>query len=110
MLLVNTHTGGVVHKIEGLIPGKSPIRCLGWGLSLSNPSAAKSRIKSSTNGITLEALIDHGFQGSILDLPPDLPAELAGLDVEALLPKISPLLPLNRELVFGIFMNREQLG
>lgn len=104
MLLVNTHTGGIVHKIEALASEETSIKCLEWGLSLSNPSAAKSRINSSVNGITLETLIDHGFQGSTLDLPPDLPAELAGLDVEALLPKMSPLPVLNRELVC-IFVN-----
>ena len=97
LLLVNTHTGGIVQKLQITKTEESSIRYLAWGLSLTDPSITRHQIQAGNSKVTLENLLDQGFRGNTLEIPPDLPAELAALDVETLLPKMSPIPAMSRE-------------
>ena len=97
LLLMNTHTGGIVQKLQITKTGESLIRYLAWGLSLTDTSITRHQIQAENSKITLESLLDQVFQDTSVELPPDLPAELAALDVETLLPKMSPIPAMNRE-------------
>ena len=44
-----------------------------------------------SGGMSLEEIINRNPQTKALDTVPDLPSDLAFLDVEASLPKLSPL-------------------
>ena len=52
----------------------------------------KTYIEGKKEEATIEDVLSRGLQGLLLsDLPRDLPADLANLDVEAVLPKLSTL-------------------
>ena len=63
--------------------------CLGWGVNFTNSQEAQARIDASEN--TLDDLLGHTLRAHVPGAAPDLPRELALLDVESTLPKLSPL-------------------
>lgn len=89
------------------------VRCIGWGLNFIDVEAVKSRTRKATRGFDLEteewddtkddADIDDFLQRQpdlqALDCAPDLPDQLAVMDVETLLPKL-PAIPLPPTLPF----------
>lgn len=98
------------------------VRCIGWGLNFIDVAAVKRRTGSERNGTTsaqndtfgiptteewdafkddttLEDFLQRQPDFQTLDIAPDLPDQLAMMDVEALLPKL-PAIPLPPALPF----------
>ena len=117
--LVSAETGKVGLKDLGL-PGeagrdgfKGRVKCIGWGLNFIDVDAVKGRTKKAAQGFDLstdewdekkdEADVEDFLQRqpdmNALDCVPDLPDQLAVVDVETLLPKL-PAIPLPPALPF----------
>ena len=97
MSLVESHTGKIVHQISCAKSSESRICCLGWGFSVTDPSATKLLIEQLRDRLNLDDFLDHGVSPLASNSPTDLPSELAFLDVEGLLPKLSVLPPSGKE-------------
>jgi hypothetical protein len=127
--LVNAETGKVAcrdlmlpisgEKGEGGEEKVLPrVKCMGWGLNFIDVEAVKRRVGSRTNGAddafgqpttdewdafkdetTIEDFLQRQPDFHSLDIAPDLPDQLAMMDVETLLPKL-PAIPLPPALPF----------
>lgn len=87
--LNNAHTGKAVHQIDCSEYSQSPICCLGWGINFTDSNQVRVQVKNLRNGLTLDDLINQNPQTKTTNRVPDLPLDLAFLDVEASLPKLS---------------------
>lgn len=89
--LTNSHTGKVVHQIDCSVYSKSQICCLGWGFNLTNGKKISLELGKLKDHVTLDDMIAQNPRVTSVDSVPDLPLDLALLDAEASLPKLSPL-------------------
>lgn len=64
---------------------------MGWGINFTEPSRVNDRVNKLKGELTLDDVISRNPLAKELDVVPDLPVDLAFLDVEASLPKLSPL-------------------
>ncbi|KAJ4320944.1 hypothetical protein N0V94_003120 [Neodidymelliopsis sp. IMI 364377] len=119
--LVGSETGKVGLRDLGLPAEASKpedgsagrVKCIGWGLNFIDVEAVKSRTKrlvqgfdlstedwdESRDGAELEDFLQRQPDTQTLDCAPDLPNQLAVMDVETLLPKL-PAIPLPPALPF----------
>ena len=93
MQLTNAHTGKVVHYIDCASHSKSQICCLGWSINSTRYQEIELSIRNLGPDTSLDEIFNRGNLGLGHDEPPDLPLDLAFLDVEAMLPKLSTLAP-----------------
>ena len=89
--LTNAHTGKTVHQIDCSAYSQSPICCLGWGINFTDGNKVSLELDKLKDAVTLDDLIGQNPRSTSVDNMPDLPLDLALLDVEACLPKLSPL-------------------
>ena len=89
--LTNAHTGKVAHQIDCSVYSRSQICCLGWGISFTDGNKVGSELDKYKDKVTLDDMICQNSRVKSMDIVPDLPLDLALLDVEACLPKLSPL-------------------
>lgn len=89
--LTNAHTGKVVHQIDCSAYSKSQICCLGWGINFTDDNKIRLDLDRFKDEVTLDDKISQNPRVKCMDAVPDLPLDLALLDVEASLPKLSPL-------------------
>ncbi|KAM0799702.1 anaphase-promoting complex, cyclosome, subunit 4-domain-containing protein [Usnea florida] len=89
--MTNAHTGKVVHLIDCSEYSKSQICCLGWGINLTDANKVSLELDKFKVEVTLDDVISQNPRMRSLKTVPDLPLDLAMLDVEASLPKLSPL-------------------
>lgn len=92
-------------------PGR--VKCIGWGLNFIDTNSVKARTKKATQGFDLstedwedakdgadiEDFLQRQPDLQALDCAPDLPDQLAIMDVETMLPKL-PAIPLPPVLPF----------
>ena len=90
--LTNAHTGKVVHQIDCTSHSQSKICCLGWSINSTSNQSMNLPMSGSGPDISLENLLSRGNRSNTTDEPLDLPSDLAFLDVEAMLPKLSSLM------------------
>jgi hypothetical protein len=64
---------------------------LGWGINFTDTHAVRARLEKSGMEKDLDDVLSEGTQSSILDSLTDLPLDLAFLDIEGILPKLSTL-------------------
>lgn len=91
LTLTNAHTGKVVHQIDCSAYSKSQICCLGWGINFTDGNKVSLELAKFKDEVTLDDTISQNPRVKLMDPLPDLPLDLALLDVEASLPKLSPL-------------------
>ncbi|KAK3168298.1 hypothetical protein OEA41_004745 [Lepraria neglecta] len=91
LTLTNAQTCKVVHQIDCSAYSKSPICCLGWGANFTDSNKVSQQINKLKGELSLDDVISHNPQTKAIDSVPDLPLDLAFLDVEASLPKLSVL-------------------
>lgn len=118
--IISAETGKILQKdmpLPSKVPGSSRIRCIGWGVNFIDVDAVKARTgvpkKKNREGMntldftatmtddwdsmkhdtTLDDFLQRQPDLQALDMAPDLPNQLALMDMEALLPKL-PALPL----------------
>ena len=89
--LTSAHTGKIIHYIDCSAYSKSRICCLGWGVNFTDTKRMTEQIKDLEGEITLDDIISRNPQIKAIDAIPDLPMDLAFLDIETSLPKLSPL-------------------
>lgn len=90
LYLTNAHTGKVVHQLDCTTRSASPICCLGWGINVTGDY----KINHERHEVGPEASSDDLLGQAVKresDTLPNLPRDLAFLDVEALLPRLSSL-------------------
>ena len=80
-----------MHQIDCSSHSASQICCLGWGIHFTDSPALRNQLDKSGTEKTLDDMWVEGTQSSILDSLSDLPLDLAFLDVEGTLPKLSTL-------------------
>lgn len=99
--LINTDSSKIIHQIDvgpggsaktvtwGRLAQHQDVTCLGWGVNFTDSAQAKARV--DTTGSTLEELLGRASLDSTEESFSDLPRELALLDVETTVPKLSTL-------------------
>lgn len=85
--LISAQTGKPVHRIRSPAFPKASICCLGWGLNFTY----KNGPANLGTVVDLDEVLSRGPQAQPSNIPPDLPTELAFLDVEGILPRLSTL-------------------
>ena len=91
IFLTNVNTGKTMHQLDCMVHSPSSFSCLGWGVNFSDSTAVRKRIEVAENSYELDDLLRQGPDTKSSSEAPDLPAELAFLDVESCLPKLSLL-------------------
>ena len=93
LLLANVNTGKVVHQIDCSAHSKSQICCLGWGMHFTDGNTVGPELDKLKEKLTVDDMINQNPGVNSKCTVPDLPLDLALIDVEASLPKLSPLPP-----------------
>jgi anaphase-promoting complex subunit 4 len=92
--LYSAYSGKSVHQLNSDAASESKLSCLGWAVNFADNRATHKRLHDSNGELSLDNLLNPTLQSSGLQyLTTDLPRELALLDLEASLPKLS-ILPL----------------
>ena len=81
----------MVHQIDCSAYSKSQICCLGWGINFTDGNKPGSELNKVKQEVILDDVLSQSSRVKSMDTVPDLPLDLALLDVEASLPKLSPL-------------------
>jgi anaphase-promoting complex subunit 4 len=86
--LLGLENSKAVHQIPVCGAGKTKITCIGWARNHAGkrPVASTKDAASAWHSLSLQGLNVNEKQGTL-----DLPRELAFLEVETALPKLSPL-------------------
>lgn len=102
--IINSYSGKTVHHYpvsspqgdtSAAGPDKQPakITCLGWGVNFTDTKSAQRHLDDAAGQLTIDDLMSpntHPSKAASL-LKADLPRELASLDIESSLPKLSTL-------------------
>lgn len=102
--IINSYSGKTVHHYsvcpiqgdvssKGYDKGLAKITCLGWGVNFTDIKSAQRHLDDAAGQLTVEDLLSpniHPSKAASL-LKADLPRELASLDIESSLPKLSTL-------------------
>lgn len=69
------------------------ITCIGWGVNFTDSKAAQNHLREANGDVSVEDLLapDTDPVKAAIQLKADLPRELALLDVESSLPRLSTL-------------------
>ncbi|KAF7117392.1 hypothetical protein CNMCM5793_006294 [Aspergillus hiratsukae] len=95
--LISSYSGKTVHHYPAAQPGAHAqpvsITCLGWGVNFTDSKAAQRHLREAAGQLTVSDLLAPDTQPSKAAalLKADLPRELALLDIESSLPKLSTL-------------------
>ena len=65
--------------------------CLGWGVNFTDAHNTRKQLEELNGESTLDDVLQKGLQSIMPDSVLDLPSELAFLDIEGILPKLSVL-------------------
>lgn len=80
-----------MHQIDCSAHSASQVCCLGWGVSFTDAKAVRKHLNELGGGVTLDDVLSQGIQINASDALPNLPMDLAFLDAEGTLPKLSTL-------------------
>ena len=89
--LTSAHTGKAIHQMNFVFHSTSQICCLGWSINSTANQRTPQSPSSLGHDTSLDDLLTRRGKTLAPDEAPDLPADLAFLDVESLLPRLSPL-------------------
>lgn len=89
--LTNAHTGKLMHQIDFTAHVNSQICCLGWGVNSGDVFTLRTTFENVGGELSLDNPLDQRNKGVRSHLPSDLPGDLAFLDIEQVLPRLSPL-------------------
>ena len=81
----------MVHQVDCSAYSKSQICCLGWGVNFTDGNKTGVELDKVKQEVMLDDVLSQSSGVKSMDTVPDLPLDLALLDVEASLPKLSPL-------------------
>ena len=80
-----------MHEIQGGKFSTGRISSLGWGVNATDPQVLKGALAQKDVREEVEEALNRGLKVSGLQVPFDLPTDLAFLDFADVLPKLSPL-------------------
>lgn len=86
-----------MHQIDCSSHSDSQICCLGWGVNFSDILAVRTQVEKLGSEVLLDDLLNQRINGDESKILADLPRDLAFLDVEGTLPKLSSLSPGGKE-------------
>ncbi|KAI2791078.1 hypothetical protein POX_c03933 [Penicillium oxalicum] len=96
--ILSAYSGKTVHHYHSQEqkddePPLSKVTCLGWGINFTDSKAAQKHLQNAAGHISVDDLLSSGLNPSkaAAILKADLPRELALLDIESSLPKLSVL-------------------
>ncbi|KAL8656732.1 MAG: hypothetical protein Q9210_000073 [Variospora velana] len=89
--IASAHTGKVIYDKDAGIPSKTPICYIGWATNLTATPHVQTAISKFEDSMTLDAFIASTKETNDSQYLPDLPTELAFIDVVSTLPKLSTL-------------------
>lgn len=89
--LTNAHTGKLMHQIDFTAHVNSQISCLGWGINSGDVYTLRNTFEKVGGGLSSDNRFDQRNKAVGSHLPSDLPGDLAFLDIEQVLPRLSPL-------------------
>jgi anaphase-promoting complex subunit 4 len=95
--LVSADNNKIVHQIGSEVDKTSPVSCLGWGMSHIGGQAPEEQSEHRLNDILLVNEEWDRDSNIFKENSTDLPRELALLDTESALPKLSVLPTLGNE-------------
>ena len=91
LYLTNAHTGKVIYQVKYATHPDSQICYVGWSINSTNDQVLDRPFNGLGPDMSLDDLLKRGNPSINDKEPPDLPSDLAFLEVEAMLPKLSPL-------------------
>ena len=80
-----------MHQIDCSAHSASQICCLGWAINFTDSHTLRIQLEHPGTEKCLDEILSDGAQSSILGSLSDLPLDLAFLDIEGTLPKLSTL-------------------
>ncbi|KAK2762196.1 hypothetical protein FQN54_001205 [Arachnomyces sp. PD_36] len=96
--VLSAYTGKIVHYLPRDSSPSQPINpdakisCVGWGVNFTDSKAAQAHLQDAEGKLSVDDLLTSGTHvPKIALLKADLPRELALLDIESSLPKLSTL-------------------
>lgn len=89
--LISPESNKIIHEVKASSAGDSTITCLGWAANYSDSRRATAR--SNPSNQSLDFRLRQTVGEHVPAALPDLPRDLALLDVEVVLPKLSLLPP-----------------
>lgn len=96
--ILNAYSGKTVHYLTGHSASSLPanrnanISCIGWGVNFTDSKAAREYLETAEGKLSVEDILTTDAQlPNAAQLKADLPRELALLDIETSLPKLSTL-------------------
>lgn len=95
--LISAQTGKSVHQVLYPNHPKSRICCLGWGMNFTDPKNTRARLDNLRIDVSSDDALNSSSHTSGTDHPLDLPNDLAFLDIEEVLPRLSTLPASGRE-------------
>ena len=78
-------------------PMLTRICCIGWGFNFTDTKSARVRLDVLAASMNSDDILNREGQASGAEVPLDLPTDLAFLDIEGILPKLSVLPARDRE-------------
>lgn len=91
MYIASARTGKVMYEKDYSSSTKSPIRCLGWASQCTNISDMEMPLSKFEDGMTLDEFLVSSQRLNDPQGVPNLPVELAFIDIAGTLPKLSTL-------------------
>ncbi|KAL4913499.1 anaphase-promoting complex, cyclosome, subunit 4-domain-containing protein [Aspergillus aurantiobrunneus] len=90
--IISAYSGKTVHHYQGG-PQDLNVTCLGWGVNFTDSKVAQRQLHEAAGQLSVEDLLSLDVQPSKTAalLKADLPRELALLDIESSLPRLSTL-------------------
>ena len=91
--LISPHSGKTVHQLSASPPQPgSTVSCLSWSVNFTDGPKVHQQLADSVDHVNLDDLLNQSTKvQSLLKTKADLPRELALLDIEVSLPRLSPL-------------------
>lgn len=89
--LIDAHSGKAAHQLDCSTHSLAQVCCLGWGLNFTDAESVQRRLQGLGDDVTLDDILSQTVQAYAPNLISDLPRDLASLDVEGALPKLSVL-------------------
>ena len=80
-----------MHQIDCSAHSGSQICCLGWGVNFADIVAVRTQAEQIGGEVNLEDLLNQTANVNESHILPDLPRDLAFLDVERTLPRLCSL-------------------
>lgn len=93
--LTNAHTGKTIYQIDGSVYSSSHICSLGWAVNFADMQAIRAGTEKLSDRPSSINILGHRIEPN--NSIPDLPSEMAPIDIEGILPKLSSLSPGGKE-------------